>query len=631
MCVKIIIIAPFPGLAQTAQTMLQEKNGEWQSKITVASGDLTEGLNVARQAAEAGVDVIVSRGGTASLIAAHLDIPVVEIHVSAFDLLRALRHVGTIEGMVGMAGFSNVVYGCEEMGELLQIPVKGIIIENEEEAADKIRQASAAGIRVIIGDAVSAKEAMRQGLRGVLIPSGKEAVYKAVKEAELLARVRRREWERAELLKTIIDASTDGIVAIDNNARITMCNPVAEDIFQLKGTTLNGRSVADCIPNTRLPEVLRTGQAEIGEIQHVGAKVIATKRMPIKLRGEVVGVVASFQDVTQLMRYEQNIRQKLYAKGLVAKITIDKVVGVSAAMQAVKKRARQYGPTDTTVLITGESGTGKELLAQSIHNLSRRKNGPFVAVNCTALPANLLESELFGYEEGAFTGAKKGGKPGLFELAHGGTLFLDEIGEMPQALQARLLRVLQEKEVMRLGGDRIIPVDVRIVAATNQELEALVEQRTFRRDLYYRLDILRLRLPPLRERIEDIPVLAEHFLRQMTAVGKQPVSLEAGALGLLEQYTWPGNVRELQHILERAVLQAEGTAITERDIREALPARRSTATSERNSDLAAMERMAIEQVLAEENYNYTRAAARLGINRTTLWRKIKATKNQQGI
>jgi transcriptional regulator with PAS, ATPase and Fis domain len=388
-----------------------------------------------------------------------------------------------------------------------------------------------------------------------------------------------------------------------------------------------GRSVSEVIPNTRLPAVLDNGVAEMGEVQHLGNKELATKRIPIKIKDEVVGAIASFQDVTQLQRFEQAIRQKLHSKGLVAKVSLNQIIGSSPALEAAKRQARRYAMSSSTVLITGESGTGKEMFAQSIHNLSSRDKSPFVAVNCAALPENLLESELLGYEEGAFTGAKKGGKQGLFELAHGGTMFLDEIGEMPLALQARLLRVLQEKEVMRLGGDRVIPVDVRVIAATNQDMAELVAKKQFREDLYYRLDILRLYLPPLRDRKGDIPMLVEYFYRKLNLLNPTVKGIAPEALTILEKLSWPGNVRELVNLMERALLLSDNEVVTAEDIRSILPAQAASLQADslpgEYGNLEDMEKETIEQILREEKFNYTRAASRLGINRTTLWRKIQ--------
>lgn len=331
------------------------------------------------------------------------------------------------------------------------------------------------------------------------------------------------------------------------------------------------------------------------------------------------------------------IRQKLHQKGFLAKSSLDNFIGCSKKIQLLKQQTRQFAQTDSTILITGESGTGKEMLAQGIHNASQRKLGPFLAVNCAALPENLLESELFGYEEGAFTGTRKGGKPGLFELAHGGTLFLDEIVEMPLSLQSRLLRILQEREVMRLGADRVIAVDVRIVAATNRDLEIFVQANKFRSDLYYRLNVLRLRIPPLRERPEDIPELVACFLQLFSKLNPAIECISPQAVKLLQLHAWKGNVRELFNILERVMLLVQRPVITAADIGNLLPiatsrpVRPAAGRDIQSGTLQQLEKNAIMQFLLEEKFNYTRVAERLGINRTTLWRKLKIWRDKEAV
>ncbi|SMC32105.1 PAS domain S-box-containing protein [Sporomusa malonica] len=592
----------------------------------VVSGSFEAGVIAAKEAVDKGAEMIISCGGTAQLIAAAINVPVVEIKVTVLDVLNALGKVKPKKSLVGIAGFPNVIYGCEKLLNFCKMPLQVINLENHSEAKEKILTAAHQGIRVIVGDSISVETAIQLGLQGILIQSDKNSISQAIKEAQLIVGVRRNEQERFQLLKIIIESSTDGIISIDSNNRINIFNPMAEEIFQMPAAQAIAQPVTAIIPNTRLPQVIAHGISEIGDIQYIGSKVIATKRIPIKIGNEVVGAVANFQDITQLQRYEQDIRQKLYAKGLTAKVSIDEIIGTSAALTITKERARLYGATDSTILITGESGTGKEMFAQSIHNLSKRKNGPFVAINCAALPDNLLESELFGYEEGAFTGARKGGKPGLLELAHNGTVFLDEISEMHLILQSRLLRVLQEKEVMRLGGDRVIPIDVRYIAATNQNLDELVANKQFRQDLYYRLNILRVHVPPLRERTSDIPALAEYFIKKFNKQHKKDVTISAGIQKILKKHRWPGNVREFANSIERAVLLATGNMIGESCIRQALfhdhDVMHDEAETMDTNILSNLEHHTITKILAEEGFNYTKTANRLGINRTTLWRKL---------
>lgn len=332
-----------------------------------------------------------------------------------------------------------------------------------------------------------------------------------------------------------------------------------------------------------------------------------------------------------------NSNKKFHTKGLVAKYTFEDIIGKSLKLQETIKVATKFGKTSSTILIEGETGSGKELFAQSIHNISSRKDGPFVAINCAALPASLLESELFGYEEGAFTGAKKGGKPGLFELAHRGTIFLDEIGEMPLSLQSRLLRVLQEKEVMRIGADYILNVDTRIIAATNLDLYKMVKQGKFREDLYFRLNILNFKIPPLRERKEDIDFLVKHFIKTMNLKHNTYVKdITEKGMSLLKRYAWPGNVRELEHFIEKMVILANTPVVDEqfiehmiteyimhdkKDIVEMSDACDSITV--KVGQLKDMELQIIDTMSKIVKGDKSMLAEKLGISRTTLWKKLK--------
>jgi transcriptional regulator with PAS, ATPase and Fis domain len=365
--------------------------------------------------------------------------------------------------------------------------------------------------------------------------------------------------------------------------------------------------------------------------------MIVTNRVPIVVGGRPVGVVCTFNEADRIRRAEQNLRGSLKAKGFRARYRLDDLVTRDGALLALKELAAIYAATDATVLLEGESGTGKELFAQGIHTTGSRAKGPFVPVNCAAIPESLLESELFGYEEGAFTGAKRQGKSGFFEMAHKGTLFLDEVGELPLAIQARLLRVLQEREIIRVGGARVIPVDVRIICATNRNLAGWMESGNFRPDLYYRLNVLPLRIPALRERKDDIPLLAEIFLKANLPT-EFPFPGE-GAFGeiasALRVHDWPGNVRELRNAMERLAIAASvqpGKPLKSILLQVWTPVTRH-GLSGRNAFCAgggglkemtrAFEREAIRALLDAHGQNQAEVAGILGISRMSLWRKIR--------
>jgi len=444
-------------------------------------------------------------------------------------------------------------------------------------------------------------------------------VTRAMDAATNIALSKQAEWEKAERLRIIIDFAYDGIIATDKKGHITVFNPSAEKIIGLPRQKAINCNIDKVLDNSRMIKVMETGEPELNQIQSFGDIKILTNRIPIIVNGEVTGAVATFQNIDTITRAEEQIRRKLYEKGFLAKTVLDNIIGDSSIMQVVKKKAELYAQSDSTVLILGESGTGKELFAQGIHNASARSKRPFIAINCAALPDTLLESELFGYEEGAFTGAKKGGKAGFFELAHRGTIFLDEIGGISPKLQSRLLRVIEEREVMRIGGDHIIPVDIRVIAATNEDLWQKVKDGRFRKDLYYRLNVLELALPPLRERKEDIPKLIEEFLSAYhPSLGKKEMDLVAGQQQFLA-YDWPGNVRELSNMIERFAVLYNGKRETIPILIESLfDKKRHYNFSEEEEEIRR-----IRKVLNEVHGNRTEAAKRLGISRTTLWRRLK--------
>lgn len=622
---KVAIIAPY----QELRLLAQEVISEYCDSIIVVEGDLYQGVAAAKQAVEDGAEVIISRGGTAFLISQAIDIPVVEIEVSPFDIIRCLLQLKDYEGPIGVIGFENFVQDCDSIGKMLNIDLRRIVIHSRQDTLQKMSAAAQEGIRLVIGGVMSINHASDFGLRGILISSGKEAVAKSVREAVRLAEVRSKERERAELIRIFANRTQEGIIVVDREERITLFNPIAEKIYGMTASEVAGERISEKIPTSQLSQALQKGKSDFSEFQTIGDKSVIAQYYTIKIKNQVLGAVANLHDVTEIQRLERLVRQKLHAQGLVAKSHFDDLIGKSNAMLELKEKAKKFAKVNTSILIMGESGTGKELLAQSIHNDSKRFKGPFVAVNCAAFPESLLESELFGYEAGAFTGAKKGGKHGLFELAHGGTLFLDEIGEMPIHLQSRLLRIIQEKAVLRIGGDHIIPIDVRVITATNRNIKTLISEGQFRQDLYYRLNNLTLFVPPLRDRKDDVPVLVEYFLKKHAYLNSHIEAVENSAMNLLESYQWPGNVRELEHIVERMAIIGQEPIVNSALVKELLLELDLDQFWGQNSNSPVSDKLdeveinTIHDILEDENYNKSKAAKRLGISRSTLWRKLK--------
>ncbi|MGB9825606.1 MAG: sigma 54-interacting transcriptional regulator, partial [Desulfofundulus sp.] len=386
--------------------------------------------------------------------------------------------------------------------------------------------------------------------------------------------------ELKNLLEIILDLSSDGIVAIDRNYVITMANHNFASFWNKTPEEIIGKNVyevyGDCKPV--FPRAMETGEAEYGYLANLNGHEVIANRVPLVRDGEIVGAlgVVAFRDVEELYALIKKIRHLKseldYYKGELervhrSKFSFDQIIGRNKQFEAIKETARRVAMTGSTVLILGESGTGKELFAHALHTEGLRSKGPFIKVNCAAVPENLLESELFGYVEGAFTGARKGGQPGKFELAHGGTIFLDEIGDMPMSMQAKLLRVLQEKEIERLGDTRPRRVDVRVIAATNQNLEELIEKGRFREDLYYRINVVTLTIPPLRERMDDLELLVEHFIKHFNRqFGQRVTGVSREVMDILMNHHWPGNVRELENVLERAYNVLDGTVIQKKHL-----------------------------------------------------------------
>jgi len=354
-------------------------------------------------------------------------------------------------------------------------------------------------------------------------------------------------------LQTIINTVHDGIIALDENENITVFNPIAEAIFSMPFCKAAGKNIEDI--SAGIDSVSLFKNIENEKFVKVNEKHVVISTSTIDEDGRAAGKVYTIKDVTEIQRLEEELRRKLRSHETYARYTFKDILGDSEAIQTARELAQKLARSESPILIQGESGTGKELFAQAIHNASSRKRGPFVPINFAALPESLLESELFGYEEGAFTGAKKGGMPGLFEQAHGGTIFLDEIGDAPLSFQIRLLRVLQEKQVRRIGSSKMIPIDIRVIAATNKDIKKLIENGDFRQDLYYRLNVLPLHIPPLRQRKQDIMPLAKTFYIEFFN-GKYHIQADDYFKEVKEAffaYDWPGNIRELHNVVEYLV------------------------------------------------------------------------------
>ena len=439
------------------------------------------------------------------------------------------------------------------------------------------------------------------------------------------------------ILNTIINTVDECVVVVDENGIITMMSNAYIELVNCENPV--GKHVTEVIENTKLHIVARTGEHQIGELQEANGHKMISMRVPIKKNGEIVGAIGKvmFKDLSNFkilsnklynLEKEDELYKNEFPRDGKAIYTFNNIIGGSAKSREVMNLARRVAKIDSNVLITGESGTGKELFAHSIHNASRRSIKPFVKINCGAIPAELFESEMFGYEEGAFTGAKRSGKKGKFEYANGGTILLDEIGDMPMNMQVKLLRVIQEKELVRVGGNDVIKVNVRVIASTNKSLEGLIKDGKFREDLYYRLDVMHLRLPSLRERIEDIGELSNELrIKISKKYGIYSEGITSEAIDYLKSYSWPGNIRQLENVIERAInLLDEDICIMPKHLPEKITKNKIKKYSLENNYLKDVveniEKDLIMECIVKTGGNKKEAAKKLGLSRAGLYKKL---------
>lgn len=633
--VPVALIAPYPEMASLAKSMIKE----FDRPILIEVGDLQEGLRKARELRGQGVEVIISRGGTAKLLKDHLTLPIVEIKVTAYDILRALQKVKKKDQKIGIVGFENVVLGAEKLGDLLDLNLTVFTIQREEQVPALLETADRQGIEIIIGDQIVFSQATSLGQRAILIESGRESLLQSFHGAyEILSVVRsealkaKQHLDTVTQLKAVLNAVDDQLIILDSEDRIQSCNPAATQMFHKKESELIG-SPLPLYPTGPLKELKKRQVPHRNYLGYVQGKHVLLDYVPIEADGERTGTLIVGRSITKLQQAERKIRHELYLKGHVTKYSFSDILTGNQNFRTLINRAKRFSNSESTVLIIGETGTGKEMFAQSIHREKFGSESPFVAINCATLPEPLLESELFGYAPGAFTGAKKEGKKGLFELAHGGTLLLDEISELPLNLQSRLLRVIEEREVQPIGDDRVIPIAVRIIATTNKDLLSEVRENRFRGDLFYRLNVLQLNVPPLRERGKDPYILFRHFILRINPKCSKRVLFHQEIERLLCQYPWPGNVRELKNLVERLANLTENFTRPFKDLPKWLveELQPSKATESRQMDfkdkaldLKTIEQEWIRTLYESYPFNKSELAKRLGISRTTLWKRLKS-------
>lgn len=638
---KIGVIASDKELKNTITQLFREDVEQGKIIINILDSDNIE--NQGKALESMGAKAIIARSGGYRHSLGRVNVPLIELKITTQDILHAIMSASKFKRDMVLIISDLEYFDYEEWKSMISA---NIIIErfsSKDEILDRVSKYLDKKDQVlIIGGGIPCSYAKGLGMKFVHIGASNESIHEGITYARELVDNLYEQNYKNEVLKTILDGVHDAVIAVDQEGKIILYNERARELLKKESYDVMDKQLLNVYPELEfIIDVIANKINKYNEIKVLKEIVIAANISILEVDGNSCGVVCSFQDITKLQNLEKKIRYELNKKGLVTKYKFEDIVTRDTNMKNTVKKAIKIGLTDGTVMIYGESGTGKEMIVQSIHNISARKNEPFVAINCAAISENLLESELFGYEEGAFTGARKGGKPGLFELAHGGTIFLDEINSISLNLQAKLLRVLEEKEVMRIGSDYVIPLNIRIISAANEELKRKVQEGNFRGDLFYRLNILELHIPPLRERKKDILPLFMYYLNKLSDE-RDEIIIDSEIKQKLMEYSWPGNVRELRNIAQRYVIfkevdlndmeniediqKTEDIQIENEDGKKNINSD-CQPNSEQRINLKEINRYVEEKViemLASSGMSKTEMAKQLGISRTALWKKTKS-------
>lgn len=639
---KIIMTSPYPQMTNKIKTISEQLG----IPVKIVEATMSDAAEKVKKEIEnnPSIEVIISRSGTYEEISRkNIKKPLIHADNSDFELLEAFWNAKKIGNEIAFLAYQDLryPYKIEKLNEIMGFKIHLYPYRTWNELEEQIEKAYNNNIDVIVGGGTRAMALISEkGMRGMHITTSSRTITRIILRANEVAEYRMESREKVELLNSIMNISDESIIVTNKLGNIIYFNHIAEKILNIQAEQIIGLKNEEVLSIDSLYRILNSSSKQILKI--AGWDYVV-ESLTIENDSNSIGKIFTLKEVNKIQQLETVIRKEIYQKGLIAKYSLDDIIHSDSKMKKVILQAKKYAETESTILITGESGTGKELFAQGIHKKSLRKDGPFVAINCASISDSLLESELFGYEEGAFTGAKKGGKAGVFEIAHGGTIFLDEIGDISPKIQAILLRVLQEKEIMRVGGDRVLPINVRVIAATNQPLWDKVQNGSFRKDLYFRLNVLRLQLPPLRERREDILILANHLLKNHNITFSQWGHFPQKLQEFFLEYDWPGNIRQLENVVERLALDMNTfrtprdlieEIMTENNVTEPINIDQINEIKQINTDnknqisissgtMEEMEKQIIEHLLNVHGNNRGLIAKKLGVSRTTLWKKLK--------
>lgn len=627
----------FVSKSTSAADMLRTLSSAMGIEIEFHMVAMEPAVQIARKLLKSGVDLVIACGTTGCLLKRELGESIITLRHSSIDVIKTLQTASFYTKTIAVACFDKIPDGLESLAELLQLRLIPTIFNDTQSLVSSISQCIQNGIKCIIGSHIAVRIATAQGIYGFEIPYNEVEAQNLLEETLRLLKAKEEQRIQNAFLKKITTCSENGILCFNDEPKIIAANtkanrllntrvPQAQDLPSLLGVV--NRTLRDLAPH-------------IASVSIPGLEApLSVRNFPVMEGNNVYGVLSILSKQSEMM-HPKNI------SGFHSHYSFADLAGTSMVLRELKERAQAYAHSEATILITGETGTGKELFAHAIHRASDRSNGPFVAINCSSLSESLLESELFGYEGGAFTGARRTGKEGIFTLAQKGTVFLDEIGDISPALQVRLLRVLESKEIMRVGGESLIHTDVRIICSSWKNLAQEVSDGHFRADLYYRLSLLTLTLPPLRERLDDIPAIITGII-QHRQLGSSYFSEDM--LDALKQYSWPGNIRELDAFVQRYCilrketndeellfnqlfneLQLESSHIFQKKqfikTIEQAQETKFIDTIHNETNLKKLvknyELSIIRRALSQNQGNHTKAAKMLGIGINSLWRKLK--------
>ncbi len=617
---EIVIFSVSKTITQRIMNVLIERKLD----VPVYEFRYSDVLDKANEMIQSGAKIIISRGGTAALLRNNISIPVIEIAHDFHGVYRILQQAKIKSQKIAAVGFPQFCNALRHYQNMTNEEFKICQVYNHNDIENVIKNLSENDYHTVIGGLTVAEMAKKYNLNAIMGDTDNISIEQAINEAYSLLKYLNRENTKLIMSHAALNQAREGIMCIDQLGEIININAIGLSLFQCHvGDKIFKKEAFKDIYASIINEL------DIKEqVIDINGQTIFISIRHFSNRQTSYSIITGLNQESSL--WQNSISKKSKLRGFSTTWSFDDIIGQSPAIRDVIKKAKLCARHELPIHILGDTGTGKELFAQSIHNHSARSHGPFIAINCAAIPESILESELFGYADGAFTSARKGGKPGVFEMAMNGTVFIDEISEAPLSVQVKLLRVLQEKQFSRLGGDTLITADFRLITASNKDLRQLVASGEFRRDLYYRINILELSLPALRQRPGDIMLLIQNLLYQQ---GKQ-ITFTPDAVDFLHRYSWPGNIRELQAVIYRLIVLLDIDRVSKDvllqigqispdDANESSHFPAAGVASDETDLLKKQEKRLISHIIEKTDGDRTKASVMLGISPTTLWRKLK--------